>query len=100
MKYDGWPIARSIEREFRRPRLFKVVRKLAAPESIQMIFHRAGWWFAFRPAIEERHIGLSGRALTGIDPVGWKRALQEAYDCLDGEQGHRHRGPQIVTTKG
>ena len=99
LKYDGWPIARFIEREFRHTRLFEVARQLAAPESIQMIFHRDAWRFASRPAIEERHIGLSGRALTEIDPEGWKRTLQEAYDCLDAERGHRHRGRQMVTTK-
>lgn len=99
LKYDGWPIARFIEREFRHPRLFDVVRQLAAPESIQMIFHRDAWRFASRPAIEERHIGLSGRTLMEIDPEGWKRTLQEAYDCLDPERGHRHRGRQVVTTK-
>jgi mannose-6-phosphate isomerase-like protein (cupin superfamily) len=99
MKYDGWPIARFIEREFRHPRLFEVVRQLAAPESIQMIFHRDAWQVSSRPAIEERHIGLSGRALAEIDPEGWKRTLQEAYDCLDADRGHRHRARQMVTTK-
>ena len=92
LKYDGWPIARFIEREFRHTRLFEVARQLAAPESIQMIFHRDAWRFASRPAIEERHIGLSSRALTEIDPEGWKRTLQEAYECLDPTRGHRHRG--------
>jgi len=64
-----------------------------------MIFHRDAWQVSSRPAIEERHIGLSGRALTEIQPEGWKRTLQEAYDCLDAERGHRHRGRQMVTTK-
>lgn len=64
-----------------------------------MIFHRDAWRFASRPAIEEKHIGLSGRALTEIDPEGWKRTLQEAYECLDPNLGHRHRGRQMVTTK-
>lgn len=99
MKYDGWPIARFIEREFRYPRLFEVVRQVTAPDSIQMIFHRDAWRFASRPAIEERHIGLSERALTEIDAEGWKRTLQEAYECLDPDRGHRHRGRQMVTTK-
>jgi len=99
LKYDGWPIARFIEREFRHPRLFDVARQLAVPGSIQMIFHRDAWRFASRPAIEEKHIGLSGRALTEIDPEGWKRTLQEAYECLDPNRGHRHRGRQMVTTK-
>ena len=99
LKYDGWPIARFIEREFRRPRLFDVARQLAAPESIEMIFHRDAWRFASRPQIEERHIGLSGRVLTNVDANGWKRTLQEAYACLDAERGHRHRGRQMVTTK-
>jgi hypothetical protein len=99
LKYDGWPIARFIEREFRHPRLFDVVRTLDAPGDVQMIFHRDAWRFASRPAIEERHIGLSGRALPEIDPEGWKRTLQEAYDCLDAERGYRHRGRQVVTVK-
>jgi hypothetical protein len=99
LKYDGWPIARFIEREFRYPRLFDVVRQLSAPESIEMIFHRDAWRFASRPQIEERHIGLSSRVLTNLDANGWKRTLQEAYDCLDAEKGHRHRGRQMVTTK-
>jgi hypothetical protein len=99
LKYDGWPIARFIEREFRHPRLFEVARQLAAPQSIQMIFHRDAWQVSSRPAIEERHIGLSGHALTEIQPEGWKRTLQEAYDCLDADRGHRHRGRQMVTKK-
>lgn len=99
LKYDGWPIARFIEREFRHARLFEVIQQLTAPESIQMIFHRDAWRFASRPAIEERHIGLSGRALAEIDPDAWKRTLQEAYDCLDAEREYRHRGRQMVTTK-
>lgn len=99
LKYDGWPIARFIEREFRYPRLFDVVRQLSAPELVEMIFHRDAWRFASRPQIEERHIGLSGRALTQIDASGWKNTLQEAYDCLDPDRGHRHRGLQMVTTK-
>jgi hypothetical protein len=99
MKYDGWPIARFIEREFRYPRLFDVVQQLVAPQSIQMIFQRDAWRFASRPAIEERHIGLSGRAVTEIRADGWKRTLQEAYECLDPHRGHRHRGRQTVTTK-
>lgn len=100
LKYDGWPIARFIEREFRHPRLFEVARALAAQESIQMIFHRDAWRFASRPQIKERHIGLSERALIEIDPEGWKETLQEAYECLDASRGHRHRGRQMVTTKG
>lgn len=99
LKYDCWPVARFIEREFRHPRLFEVARQLAAPQSIQMIFHRDAWQVSSRPAIEERYIGLSGRALTELQPEGWKRTLQEAYDCLDAERGHRHRGRQVVTTK-
>jgi hypothetical protein len=100
LKYDDWPIARFIEREFRHPRLFEVTRQLAAPESIQMMFHRDVWRYAARPAIEERHIGLSRQALAQVDPNGWKRTLQEAYECLDPDCGHRRRGRQIVTTKG
>ena len=98
-KYDGWPIARFIEREFRRPRLFEVVRQVASPESTELIVHRDAWRFASRPNIEERHIGLSERALIDIDPDGWKKTLEEAYQCLDANQGHRHRGRQMVTTQ-
>lgn len=99
LKYDGWPIARFIEREFRQPRLLEVARRLAAPESIQLIFHRDAWRFASRPQIEERHIGLSERALSEIDRGGWEKTLQEAYECLDASRGYRQRGRQMVTTK-
>jgi hypothetical protein len=99
LTYDGWPIARFIEREFRHPRLFEVVKQLPVPEAIELIVHRDAWRFASRPAIEEKHVGLSGRVLTAIDSEGWKRTLQEAYECLDANRGHRGRGRQIVTTK-
>jgi hypothetical protein len=99
MKYDGWPIARYIEREFNHPRLFEVRARLAAPGRIELILYRDAWQVSTRPAIDEKHIGLSGRTLPEIDVDGWKATLQEAYTCLRIVNGKVRRARQVVTTK-
>jgi hypothetical protein len=99
MKYDGWPIARYIEREFNHPRLFEVRALLAAPDTIELILHRDAWQVSARPPIDERHIGLNGRTLPEIDLDGCKATLQEAYTCLRIVNGRVRRARQVVTTK-
>lgn len=99
MKYDGWPIARFLEREFNHPRLFEAMASLAAPERVELIMHRDAWQVSARPPIHEKHIGVSGRNLAVIDTDGWRATLQEAYACLRIDNGRIRRARQVVTTK-
>jgi hypothetical protein len=98
MAYDGWPVARFIERELDRPRLFDVRDQLEAPALVQVIWHRDAWQVSLRPEIVEKHIGVSQQMLPAIEPAAWAETLREAYACLDADRSHRARATQTVTT--
>lgn len=95
MEYDGWPVARLIERELRRP----VLLSLASSDAphVRLEWSRDAWQASARPPIREREIGGGPVALRGLTADLWRRMLLEAYDCLDAERGHRGRGTQWVT---
>ena len=98
-KYDDWPIARFIEREFRLPLVFEVRTRVTDPDAVQVIWTRDAWQFASRPAIRERHIGASQQSLSALTPDAWRATLQEAYQCLDPKNNFRGRATQTVTVK-
>jgi hypothetical protein len=98
MVYDGWPVARFLERELNRPRLFDMRDRIDAPALVQAVWHRDAWQISLRPVIREKHIGVSMRMLPDIDPGAWAATLREAYSCLDPDKGHRGRATQTVTT--
>ena len=98
MAYDGWPVARFIERELDRPRLFVVREQVDDPSLVQAIWHRDAWQVSLRPEIAEKHIGESPRRLSELEPASWAATLRQAYDCLDPARGHRARARQTVTT--
>ena len=97
LAYDGWPIARFIERELERPRLFDVRGRVSAPQLVEVVWYRDAWQIVSRPPIDEKHIGLSPRALSEVSHEAWQDALREAYDCLDAGKRHRGRARQTVT---
>jgi hypothetical protein len=95
MKYDGWPVARLIEREVVRPRLLDL-RTIDGAEQISVTWFRDAWE-RFRLRIEEEYIGSTPVALNVLTPERWNAVLREAYGCLNPEKSHRGRGTQRVT---
>lgn len=96
--YDGWPIARFIERELEQHKLLEVRSEVRDPARIEVIWYRDAWQVSARPPIREKRIGPSPCLLHGLSPAAWQAMLQEAYDCLDAAHGHRGRAHQTVTT--
>lgn len=97
LAYDGWPVARFIERELDRPRLFDARRRVSAPQLVEVVWYRDAWRILSRPPIDEKLIGLSPRAVSEVSPEPWRDALREAYNCLDAGKRHRGRARQTVT---
>ena len=97
MAYDGWPIARFIERELDRPTLPDLCRTLPQAESIVMSWTRDAWQAAARLPIAKIQIGPTPRRLDNLTPEVWRTILLEAYRCLDPDRGHRGRATQTVT---
>jgi hypothetical protein len=95
--YDGWPVARFIERELERPRLFDAGAGVGDPTVVDVIWYRDAWQVVARPPILEKLIGGSPRLLHTLTGAEWQAMLEEAYECLDGSRGHRGRGRQVVT---
>ena len=53
MKYDGWPVARLIEREISRPLLLtRYRRKVARPDKVTVLWARDAWQY-FRPTPDQ-----------------------------------------------
>jgi hypothetical protein len=95
--YDGWPVARLIERELEAPRLFEAARAVGHPSGVEVLWSRDAWQVVARPPILEKMIGGSPRLLHTLTPDEWEAMLREAYNCLDAERGRRGRGRQAVT---
>jgi hypothetical protein len=96
--YDGWPVARLIERELREPKLFDARTEVADPTRVEVFWYRDAWQVVARLPILERLIGGSPRLLHTIVPAEWRAMLEEAYVCLDALRGYRGRAQQMVTT--
>ncbi len=96
--YDGWPVARFIERELAASQLHDVKAAVADPTRVEMIWYRDAWQVVARLPIVERLVGGSPRLLHTLSAAEWKAMLVEAYDCLDASKGHRGRAEQTVTT--
>lgn len=95
--YDGWPVARLIERELDAPRILAAAATVQQPEVIEAIWYRDAWQVVARPPILEKLIGGSPRLLHTLDDATWRAMLIEAYACLDEARGHRARARQTVT---
>lgn len=98
MTYDGWPVARLIERELARPTLPDATSDVADPRRVEVIWYRDAWQVASRPPIKEKLIANSPLPLHALTNEEWAGMLTEAYDCLDASRGHRGRAQQKLTT--
>jgi hypothetical protein len=98
MVYDGWPVARFIERELDQPWLLSARNEVSHPQRIEVIWYRDAWQVQARPPIKEKFIGGSPRLFHVLTADRWEAMLREAYECLDPGRGRRGRGTQVVTT--
>lgn len=96
--YDGWPVARFIERELAASHLREVTGCVGDPTRVEIIWYRDAWQVVARLPIMERLIGGSPRLLHTLTPMAWRAMLEEAYECLDASRRHRGRAEQVVTT--
>ena len=96
--YDGWPVARLIERELEAPRLFEARDEVPDPRVVEVFWYRDAWQVQARPPIRKKLIGGSPRLLHSLTAGEWEAMLREAYDCLDTTRGHRGRAQQVLET--
>lgn len=99
MEYNGWPVARFIERELDRPTLLDVCRSLPEPSTITLNWVRDAWQAAARLPISEKQIGQTPVTLDRLTPDVWRTILLAAYGCLDPDKNHRGRVRQVVTLR-
>ena len=97
MKYDGWPVARFIEREIETPTLSLVVSRLEDPSRVQLFWQRDCWQVTARMKIREGDISPTPLPLDRVTPANWLRMLKEAHQCLNAAKGFRGRATQDVT---
>ena len=98
MVYDGWPVARVIERELAGATLPAAAAEVTAAHHVEVIWYRDAWQVSARPPIKEKLIGKSPVLLHALDDEEWGRMLRDAYECLDPSRGHRGRAEQRLTT--
>lgn len=99
MAYDGWPIARLIERELDHPTLADLCSKLPDAAMITTSWTRDAWQAAARLPIAEIQLGDTPTTLDKLDPDKWHTILLDAYGCLDADKNHRGRAKQTVTLR-
>ena len=97
MVYDGWPVARFIERERERSWLLAARADVGDAKRVEVLWFRDAWQVQARPPIKEKLIGGSPRLLHVLSGDEWTAMLREAYECLDAARGHRGRAEQTVT---
>ena len=98
MKYDGWPVARLIEREISRPLLLTRYRpQVARPDKVTVLWSRDAWQYSARRPIKEANVAPTPVALDRLDGRGWAEALRGARACLDPRRQHRGRRRVPVT---
>lgn len=98
MVYDGWPVARFIERELERSWLLAARDQVQDAKRVEVLWYRDAWQVQARPPIREKLIGGSPRLLHVLTADAWDAMLREAYDCLDATRNHRGRAQQVLTT--
>lgn len=96
--YDGWPVARLIERELSFPLLLTRYRpRVAKPRKVAVHWTREAWQAGYRIAIRKSDIAPTPLTLDRLDARGWADALRGARGCLDPERGLRGRRKVEVT---
>jgi hypothetical protein len=97
MAYDGWPIARLIERELARPGLPDLIHK-PGPNDCELWFTRDAWQAAARLPIKEQYLTPEvPLLLQSLDPPLWRTVLRSGQACLDPRRNHRGRRREEVT---
>ena len=97
MKYDGWPVARLIEREIDKPRLLTEYRdRVEKSDLVTVNWQRDAWQAASRPQIVEWE--LVRIKLHQLNGDRWERALWDASECLDPERNLRGRRRAVTVT--
>ena len=97
-EYEGWPVARFIERELSRPLLLtRYRRRVPSPERVMVRWTREAWQAGYRIAIKDPDIAPTPIALDRLDARGWADGLRGARGCLDPERGRRGRRKVMVT---
>lgn len=99
MLYDGWPVARLIERELSRPLLLtqQYGSKVTRPWEVRVSWRRDAWQGSVRVKIQEAEIPPTPIQLDELRSESWARALNEAKQCLDPRRNHRGRRRTQVT---
>src|SRR5687767_6404401 len=69
--YDGWPVARFIERELEAPRLLDVRAEVRDAHVVEVLWYRDAWQVQAHPPIREKLIGRSPRLLHALTPSDW-----------------------------
>ena len=99
-QYDGWLIARLIEREIADPLLLSEYRvRVAKPERVEVSWKRDAWQRRSRPPIVEAELPPTPIALDQLDRQGWTRSLRSARECLNPYRGYRGRRRTMVTLR-
>jgi hypothetical protein len=98
MKYDGWPIARLLLREKRRPTLPEVLRQTPLASATEVWLERDAWQAAARLPISEWHIGPAPPvAVTSLSDELWLTMVREALQSLNADKDFLGRGSMEVT---
>jgi hypothetical protein len=97
MAYDGWPIARLIERELAEARLVDLARTPELGEC-ELWFTRDAWQAAARLPIREQYLTPDvPQLLRTLDDRLWLSILRRARECLDPRRNYRGRRREEVT---
>lgn len=88
LRYDGWPLARLIANEMRRPTLPALVTTSPQLSTVRMSMDRELWTARNRVHWES----IADLPLADITEPEWRRVLAEARSCLASRTGGRGRG--------
>ena len=99
-KYNGWPIARFIEREMAGSTLMDVVDRLPPHARIEIVWMRDAWGTdGGRLSIKEQFIGGTPIPIGDLTVETWSACLAGAWACLSQDKnGRGRRRSQTVTT--
>jgi hypothetical protein len=87
LKYDGWPIARLIERELEKPGIPPAI----GPDRNSTSLHLWLWRDLWGAGGGRTHEAILDLPMCRLDKDVWRTGLEEAYRCLDSVRGHRGR---------
>jgi len=87
LRYDGWPLARLITREMRRPTLAALAASNPRLGAVRMSMNREFWSGRNRVHLES----IADLPMADITEPEWRRVLSEARACLASSSGGRGR---------